>query len=265
VQLQETEVRFDQFYEEHSRELRQVLELRRFEHDFRELQVSFGRKSEEAFRKSFDLTPISFSSPKFQSKFDAHTKVLNEMTEIGDSVTRMNQLMNELKEFEESCQTDLYRADEVISKGKVIMDSNDRCAPKDTVEPKCSELYRITELFNEKLAKRAESLAKARDLMDRVETANEWCSKGIDLLASQRIENVSLPPETAELKLQEIIAFVESAENFQLSSLRDFEESTSLESVIVSQVSFVEIGELNESKTHSTTDNNAIWSIERDN
>lgn len=41
VQLQETEVRFDQFYEDHSRELRQVLELRRFEHDFRELQVSF--------------------------------------------------------------------------------------------------------------------------------------------------------------------------------------------------------------------------------
>jgi hypothetical protein len=164
-------------------------------------------------------------------------KVLSEMTEIGDSVTRMNQLITELKAFEESCLADLNRTHEVISKGKVIIDSVDRCASKDTVEPKCSELYRITQLFNEKLTKREESLSKARDLMERVDNANEWCSKGIDLLASQRIENVSVPPETAELKLHEIIAFVESAEDFQLSSLRAFEESTSLESVIVSQVS----------------------------
>lgn len=39
VQLQETETRFDHFYDEHTKELRNVLELRRFEHDFRELQV----------------------------------------------------------------------------------------------------------------------------------------------------------------------------------------------------------------------------------
>lgn len=39
VQLQETETRFDHFYDEHTRELRNVLELRRFEQDFRELQV----------------------------------------------------------------------------------------------------------------------------------------------------------------------------------------------------------------------------------
>lgn len=164
-------------------------------------------------------------------------KVLHEMTEIGDSVTRMNQLIDELKLFEESCQPDLHRTYEVIAKGKLIVDSNDRCASKDTVDPKCNELYRITELFHEKLAKREEVLTKARDLMERVDNANEWCSKGIDLLASQRIENVSVPPETAEIKLHEIIAFVESAEDFQLSSLKDFEESTSLESVIVSQVS----------------------------
>ena len=172
-----------------------------------------------------------------QSKFDGHLKILNEMTEIGDSVNRMDQLIDELRSFEESCQDDLQRAEEVISKGKVIIDSNDKCSSKDTVEPKCSELCRIAEVFNEKLGKRVDSLVKSRDLMERVENANEWCSKGIDLLASQRIENVSVPPETAELKLHEIIAFVESAEEFQLSSLRDFEESTSLESVIVSQVS----------------------------
>lgn len=210
-----------------------MLELRRFEHAFRDLQVSF-----KSFFSNFKvLNKFSFNILK--SKFDIHMKVLHEMTEIGDSVTRMNQLIDELKDFESSCHPDLLRAEEIITKGKAIIDSIDRCTSKDTVEPKCSELYRIIGTFHEKLTKREESLEKARDLMERVENANEWCSKGIDLLASQRIENVSLPPETAELKLHEIVAFVESAENFQLSSLKDFEESTSLESVIVSQVSLL--------------------------
>ena len=161
------------------------------------------------------------------------------MTEIGDSVTRMDQLVEEINKFEELCEDDLNRVEEVISKGKFIIECNDKISSKDVVEPKCNELHRITRMFHEKLSKRMETLLKARDLMERVDKANEWCAKGIDLLASQRIENVSVPPETAEIKLQEIIKFVESAEDFQLSSLRDFEESSSLlnlESIIVSQV-----------------------------
>lgn len=166
-------------------------------------------------------------------------KVISEMTEIGDSVTRIDQLMEEAAAFSEACLPDFERADEVMNIGRAIIDNNDKSASKDTVEPKCNELYRITKMFNERLRKRNETLIKARDLMERVENANEWCAKGIDLLASQRIENVSVPPETAEIKLQEIIRFVESAEDFQLSSLRDFDEGTSLlnlEGIIVSQV-----------------------------
>lgn len=167
-------------------------------------------------------------------------KNLNDLNEIGDSVTRMDQLIEEMKSFEENCQCELERVDEVIAKGQTIIDSNDKSSSKDMVEPKCSELQRITKMFKDKLAKRTETLFKARDLMERVENANEWCAKGIDLLASQRIENVSVPPETAEIKLQEIIQFVESASDFQLLSLRELEESSSLlhlESIIVSQVS----------------------------
>lgn len=169
------------------------------------------------------------------------------MTEIGDSVTRINQLIEESNLFAMTCEPDLARAAEVIAKGHTIILSNEKSSSKDMVEPKCHELSRITEMFNDKLTKRAEALSKARDLMERVENANEWCAKGIDLLASQRIENVSVPPETAEIKLHEIVAFVESAEDFQLSSLRAFEESTSLESVIVSQVSLGKVLPINTS------------------
>lgn len=39
VQLEETERRFDEFWEKHSIRLKQCLKLRQFEQDFRELQV----------------------------------------------------------------------------------------------------------------------------------------------------------------------------------------------------------------------------------
>jgi hypothetical protein len=163
------------------------------------------------------------------------------MTEIGETVVRMDQLIKETKAFEKLCQSDIEKAEEVIAKGQLLIETYSTC-PKDIVQPKCDELCRICEVFTERLNKRTETLLKARDLMERVEKANQWCAKGIELLASQRIENSSISAETAEASLQEIQKFIESADDFQLSSLREFkspfEESTSLETIIVSQVSY---------------------------
>ncbi|KAG5677173.1 hypothetical protein PVAND_006954 [Polypedilum vanderplanki] len=212
VQLQETELRFDHFYDEHTRELRNCLELRRFEQDFRELQ----------------------------SKFENYLRIINEMTEIGDTVVRIDQLIQETEEFKLSCEEEVKRAINVIKNGRSIIQKNDKSSSKDMVEPKCGELTRIIDIFNEKISKRTETLSNAHRLMERVEKANEWCAKGIDLLASQRIENTSLSSEIAEQKLQEISRFIESAEDFELSSLKDLkscqEENTSLETIILSQV-----------------------------
>ncbi|KAL7048759.1 hypothetical protein ACKWTF_003480 [Chironomus riparius] len=213
VQLQETEMRFDHFYEEHTKELRICLELRRFEQDFRELQT----------------------------KFDSYLKIMNEMTEIGDTVVRIDQLIQETQSFRQSCDEDVERASSVIENGRSIIENNDKSSSKDTVEPKCNELNRMLEMFNEKVSKRVETLTNAHRLMERVEKANEWCAKGIDLLASQRIENMSLSSDIAEQKLQDILAFVESAKDFELSSLKDLkscqeENTTSLETIILSQV-----------------------------
>lgn len=44
VQLEETERRFDEFWNSHLTRLKQCLDLRRFEQDFRELQVRFTRR-----------------------------------------------------------------------------------------------------------------------------------------------------------------------------------------------------------------------------
>lgn len=164
------------------------------------------------------------------------------MTEIGDTVVRIDQLIQETEAFHQSCAEEVERATSVIDNGRSIIQTNERSSSKDMVEPKCNELSRMLDMFNEKIIKRVETLSNAHRLMERVEKANEWCAKGMDLLASQRLENtpLALSPEIAEQKLNEILKFVESAENFELSSLKDLkscqEENTSLETIILSQV-----------------------------
>lgn len=228
-------MRFDHFYEEHTKELRNCLEMRRFEQDFRELQVFMPLFHSCVFNKSINYL-------NFQTKFDSYLKIMNEMTEIGDTVVRIDQLIHETQSFRQSCDEDVERASSVIENGRSIIENNDKSSSKDTVEPKCNELNRMLEMFNEKVSKRVETLTNAHRLMERVEKANEWCAKGIDLLASQRIENMSLSSDIAEQKLQDILAFVESAKDFELSSLKDLkscqeENTTSLETIILSQVS----------------------------
>lgn len=72
--------------------------------------------------------------------------------------------------------------------------------------------------------------------------ANSWCARGIELLASQRIEKCSVSPEYAEESLKEIQQFVLSASEFCItaspSELRDvFQESATPETkALVSQV-----------------------------
>ncbi|XP_049309800.1 guanine nucleotide exchange factor DBS isoform X6 [Bactrocera dorsalis] len=212
VQLEETERRFDEFWRTHRNRLQQCLELRRFEQDFRELQTIF----------------------------DAHLKCVAEMTEIGESVERVDTLMADTKHYQELSRVDIERAGEVISAGQQLLGVRG-VYPWEIVQPKCDELQRVCDIISERLVKRLEILSKNRELMERVEKANQWCANGVELLASQRIEKCSASPEIAEQSLQEIQAFIASAAEFKLSSPSEFKkiflESTTPETkALVSQV-----------------------------
>ncbi|CAG2062565.1 unnamed protein product, partial [Timema podura] len=76
VQLEETERTFDEFWQNHSSRLRQCLELRMFEQDFKDLQ----------------------------SNFDCHLKTICEMTEVGETVARVDTLLREMKAFQKICK-----------------------------------------------------------------------------------------------------------------------------------------------------------------
>uniref|UniRef100_A0A1B0GCA0 CRAL-TRIO domain-containing protein n=1 Tax=Glossina morsitans morsitans TaxID=37546 RepID=A0A1B0GCA0_GLOMM len=212
VQLEETERRFDEFWRTHRNRLQQCLELRRFEHSFRNLQ----------------------------SAFDTHLKNVSEMTEIGESVARVDCLIEETKTFEQLCSKDIDEAAETIVAGQKLIGSRG-VYPWEIVQPKCDELQRICDIISERVKKRLEILNKNRELMERVEKANEWCANGVELLTSQRIEKCSTSAELAEQSLQEIQTFIASASDFKLSSPSEFKkiflESTTPETkALVSQL-----------------------------
>ena len=91
------------------------------------------------------------------------------MTEIcdGNTVARVDCLIKEAKLFHKLCQTDLDRAEEVISCGVQLIQK--AACPRDVVQPKCDELSRIRNMINDRLNRRHEILKKSRELMDRVE------------------------------------------------------------------------------------------------
>lgn len=71
--------------------------------------------------------------------------------------------------------------------------------------------------------------------------ANKWCARGVELLASQRIEKCSMSAEYAEQSLHEVQQFILSASDFCVSSPREFrnvfQDSTTPETkALVSQV-----------------------------
>lgn len=140
VQLEETERTFDDFWKEHSTKLRHCLELRRFEQDFRELQVNFN----------------------------CHFKTVSEMTEVGDTISRVETLIKETASFQKLCSTDIERAEEVISSGEQLLKIKNSF-PHECIEPKCSELMRIHDDLLEKLARRMDTLVKCKNLMEQIE------------------------------------------------------------------------------------------------
>lgn len=198
VQLEETERTFDDFWQQHSSKLRRCLELRRFEQDFRELQVNFN----------------------------AHLKVVQDMTEIGETISRINNLFKEVTAFEKLCLVDIERAEEVVSSGQNLI-QNKSFGSLQCVEPKCYELIRMRDTLQEKLQKRKELLKKSKEILELIEKANDWCSNGANLLSEQNLDKCSLEVaknyitniENFLRKGQAIFDFVSSEEKSHLSEV----------------------------------------------
>ncbi|MGH0151021.1 UNVERIFIED_CONTAM: hypothetical protein FKN15_073919 [Acipenser sinensis] len=116
AQLDETENAFEQFWAKHHLKLEQCLQLRHFEQDFREVKLALDSLVETlaAFTDIGDsvsrveqlLKELKVLEEKAQVKLalDSLVETLAAFTDIGDSVSRVEQLLKELKVLEEKAQ-----------------------------------------------------------------------------------------------------------------------------------------------------------------
>ncbi|KAM8954399.1 putative guanine nucleotide exchange factor MCF2L2 isoform 3-T3 [Pelodytes ibericus] len=191
AQLDETEKAFDQFWSRHHLKLEQCLQLRHFEHDFRELKLAL----------------------------DTLMEIQATFTDIGDSVSRVEQLLKELKQLEEKGQGSLEKAQLHALHGDQLIQNNHYAV--DSIRPKCVELRRICDDFTNETKKKYDILWKSLELHQQFDKANHWCEDGIYLLASQAVDKCQ-SQDGAESALRDIETFLGSSRGHQLSNQADF-------------------------------------------
>uniref|UniRef100_A0A8C5X0F8 MCF.2 cell line derived transforming sequence-like 2 n=1 Tax=Malurus cyaneus samueli TaxID=2593467 RepID=A0A8C5X0F8_9PASS len=191
VSLDETEKAFDQFWTKHHLKLEQCLQLRHFEHDFREVKLTLDNLME------------------IQAGF----------ADIGDSVTRVENLLKEQKHLEEKGQEPLEKAQSLALHGEQLIQNNHYAV--DSIRPKCVELRRICDDFTNETKKKYDILGKSLELHKQLDKASQWCEAGIYLLASQAVDKCQ-SQEGAETALTEIEKFLVTAKEHQLSNPKEF-------------------------------------------
>ncbi|NXI38551.1 MF2L2 factor, partial [Galbula dea] len=191
AQLDETEKAFDQFWTKHHLKLEQCLQLRHFEHEFREVKVALDNLMEQ------------------QAGF----------ADIGDSVARVEHLLREQKQLEEKGQEPLEKAQSLALHGEQLIQNNHYAV--DSIRPKCVELRRICDDFTNETKKKYDILGKSLELHKQLDKASQWCEAGIYLLASQAVDKCQ-SQEGAETALVEIEKFLVTAKEHQLSNPKEF-------------------------------------------
>lgn len=193
-QLEETVSNFETFWNHHKQKLEQCLQLRKFEEEFKHLQ---------------------FVNEK-------HLMELETMTDRGETLTKVEALLVQLQDFESCSKVDITRAMQLRTCGENFIDENHYAV--DCIRPKCAELERICSHYNTLFTGRSKVLNASKDLFNKMEKANKWSTKGVDLLASQAIDKCSTE-SGAKCALNEIDSFIATAESLQFGTPKEFRQN----------------------------------------
>ncbi|GAA6227372.1 guanine nucleotide exchange factor DBS isoform X2 [Lates japonicus] len=187
-QLDETERAFDEFWVRHQTKLEQCLQLRHFEHNYREVRALLDQVSEK----------------------------LATFSEVGISPAHADHIFSELTTYEERVCEVLDRALALSREGDELIQNSHYA--EDSIQPKCSELRTISENVSSSLRAKKDHLLKAMELHQHLERASKWVDEGIYLLASQPVDKCQ-SHEGAELALQELERYLDNAGQNQLTDL----------------------------------------------
>ncbi|XP_039673401.1 guanine nucleotide exchange factor DBS isoform X10 [Perca fluviatilis] len=195
-QLDETERAFDEFWVRHQTKLEQCLQLRHFEHNYREVRALLDQVSEK----------------------------LATFSEVGISPAHADHILCELTTYEERVCEVLNRVSSLAREGDELIQNSHYA--EDSIQPKCSELRAISEDVSTNLRAKKDHLLKAIELHHCLERASKWVDDGIYLLASQPVDKCQ-SHEGAELALKELERYLDNSGQNQLTDLstiwRDYE------------------------------------------
>ncbi|XP_047193107.1 guanine nucleotide exchange factor DBS isoform X3 [Scophthalmus maximus] len=187
-QLDETERAFDEFWVRHHTKLEQCLQLRHFEHNYREVRALLDQVSEK----------------------------LATFSEVGISPAHDEHILCELTTYEERVCEVLDRASALSREGEQLIQNSHYA--EDSIQPKCSELRTIGENVSSSLKDKKDHFLKAMELHHCLERASKWVDDGIYLLASQPVDKCQ-SHEGAELALQELERYLDNPGQNQLTDL----------------------------------------------
>uniref|UniRef100_A0A672Z2A2 Mcf.2 cell line derived transforming sequence-like b n=1 Tax=Sphaeramia orbicularis TaxID=375764 RepID=A0A672Z2A2_9TELE len=186
-QLDETERAFDEFWVRHHTKLEQCLQLRHFEHNYKEVRALLDQVSEK----------------------------LATFSEVGISPAHADHIFCELTTYEERvCVLD--RALALAREGDELIQNSHYA--EDSIQPKCSELRVLSEDVSSNMRAKKDHLLKAMELHHCLERVLKWCDDGIYLLASQPVDKCQ-SHEGAEVALQELERYMDNAGQNQLTDL----------------------------------------------
>uniref|UniRef100_A0AAY4EMI3 Guanine nucleotide exchange factor DBS n=1 Tax=Denticeps clupeoides TaxID=299321 RepID=A0AAY4EMI3_9TELE len=185
-QLDETETAFDDFWERHHTKLEQCLQLRHFEHNYREVRCQLEHAGER----------------------------LSTFSEVGISPAHGEHILKELTCHEERTSEVLDQAFTLAGEGDQLIESSHYAV--DSILPKCSELRAVAGEISSIMKAKKSHMLKAMELHQSLEKATKWCDEGIYLLASQPVDKCQ-SQDGAESALQELERYLEMANQHRLT------------------------------------------------
>ncbi|XP_035390742.1 guanine nucleotide exchange factor DBS isoform X3 [Electrophorus electricus] len=187
-QLDETERAFDDFWDRHQSKLEQCLQLRHFEHNFREVRALLDQVADR----------------------------LSGFSEVGISPAHGEHILKELTNHEERTCEVLDRALALACEADALIEGSHYAV--DSILPKCLELRAVCEEVGSVLKAKKSHLLKAVELHSSLKRATRWCDDGIYLLASQPVDKCQ-SQDGAEAALQEIERYLDTANQHKLTDL----------------------------------------------
>uniref|UniRef100_A0A8C5CFK3 MCF.2 cell line derived transforming sequence like n=1 Tax=Gadus morhua TaxID=8049 RepID=A0A8C5CFK3_GADMO len=176
-QLDETERAFDQFWARHQTKLTQCLQLRHFEHNYKELMAQLDQVSEK----------------------------LGTYSEVGISPAHADHIFRDLTNYEGKL---LDRTAALAQEGDSLIQNSHYA--EDSLQSSCNELRALSSELSSTLRAKKDLLLQAMELHHSLERAAKWCDDGIYLLASQPVDRCQ-SHEGAEAALLELERYLEAA------------------------------------------------------